>query len=1040
MIASRTAAGQRLRVLQVGEDREVFRLAFEALSGSYAIEHRSVSGEAELRAAIRDREWDVVLCDPVCREGGCRTLIPLLRESGSNAMVIALTDEEDEALAAEMIRLGARAALGRARLGRLVPVVARELDEVNRRRLLELRALLDSSPDPMLIADSEGRIRDVNSRLTQLLGYSAAELVGQPVEMLVPEALRERHIADRTRYASRPVPRPMGAGRELTARHKDGSHIPVDVSLGPLRVGGEQLVCCGLRDLRERVRAERLLRAILEGTATHTGEEFLHALVKNLALALEVRYAFVSELPPHSPGRARVLAFWSGDRFAPPHDYGLDTSPCGEAIRKAELFVASGVCARFPHDARLKRLGCEGFFAVRLSGASGEPLGVLAVADVAPLAAEATVRTLVRIFGARAGAELERVRLAAQLAERERWFRDMAELSSDWYWEQDAHFRFVRPQISRVGFDPWAPWFLGKTRWEAAPDGLSAEQWAEHRRCLEAREEFRDFEYLVPLPDGQRRWASVSGRPVYDESGRFRGYRGIAKDITGRKLIEQMLLASEARFREIFRAAPDAMTLVRAADATYLDVNEAFEEMTGYCRQDVLGRTSRDIGLWAEPARREDMFRLLVREGKLRNFDYVMRRRDGSTLHTALSAGTLRLAGEHCYLFVIRDVSARRRAEEELRIRNRALDASINAILITRSAAEGFAIVHVNPAFERITGYTAQDALGRNPRFLHGEDRDQPGLKLLRAALREEREATVLVRNYRKGGTPFWSELRVAPVRDRAGKVTHYVGIAADVTARVEAERRLQALAAELERRVEERTRELAALVRELESFSYTVSHDLRAPLRAIVGFAHLLREESGAQLSSEALRLLGRIEANALDMAAMIDGLLALARHSRQPLAKKTIDVNALVRQALEALQDDPQARRAEFVIGALPVCHADPLLLLQVYANLLSNAVKYSGGRARPRIEIGALREGGEPVYYVRDNGVGFDMRYAGRLFGVFERLHSASEFPGIGIGLSAVRRIIERHGGRIWAEAAPGEGATFFFTLGREDRDGS
>lgn len=492
------------------------------------------------------------------------------------------------------------------------------------------------------------------------------------------------------------------------------------------------------------------------------------------------------------------------------------------------------------------------------------------------------------------------------------------------------------------------------------------------------------------------------------------------------------LSASEERLRKIFHEAPDAMTLVRASDRTYLDVNLAFEEMTGLRREEVLGRTSADIGLWADPAAREDAFARLMRDGRMRDLDYLMRCRDGALRFCRLNASTLRIAQGPCYLFTIRDVTLQRLMERALRLRARAIEASLNAILITQPQGGEQRIVYVNPAFERITGYAAGEALDRNPRFLHGADRDQPGVAALRAALREEREAIALVRNYRKDGTPFWSELRIAPVRDAKGTVTHWVGISADVTERIEAQQREKAFAAELERRVAERTRELELALREMETFAYAVSHDLRAPLRAIAGFAHLLREESAAALDDEALRLLGRIEANALHMDALINGLLDLARYSRRPLALTAVDTAALVRRALEPLAGELKRRAVEIVIGMLPPCRADPLLLQQVYANLLSNALKYSASRERARIEIGAQQEGGKTVYYVRDNGVGFDMAHAAKLFGVFERLHPAAEYPGIGIGLSTVRRIVERHGGRIWAEAAPGEGATFYFTL--------
>ncbi|MCX7961402.1 MAG: PAS domain S-box protein, partial [Burkholderiales bacterium] len=589
--ADRAGARPDLRVLQAGPEAEIFRLARAALAHRYAVVHRAVADEAELRAALRAGEWDVLLCDPRAEGADCKALFGELGESASEVVAIAVSEREEEPLAAELISLGARAVLGRARLGRLAPIVARELENLRRRRLKELRALLDTSPDPMLIADADGRIRYASRRLEALLGYLPDELTGKPVETLVPEHLRAQHTVERARYARGPVPWPLGAGGELVALHKDGTPIPVEISLGPLRLGGETFVCCGLRDLRERRRAERLLRAILEGTAAATGEEFLRALVRNLAQALEVRFAFVSVLEPSAPGRARVLAFWNGDAYLAPHEYPLASSPCETVLAQGELLVRDGLGARFGGESRLRDLGAQGFFGVRLAAASGEPLGVLAIADLAPLGEVDTARTVLRIFAARAAAELERARIAAQLAARERWFRDMAELSSDWYWEQDENFRFVPlTQTDSGGHAPWLDWVVGKTRWEVASEGLSEEQWAEHRRKLEAHEEFRDFEYPARPPGGQPRWMSVSGRPVYDADGRFRGYRGVARDVTARRAMEQALRESEARFREIFRAAPDMMTLVRRRDGTYLDVNPAFEEFTGYRRDEALGR------------------------------------------------------------------------------------------------------------------------------------------------------------------------------------------------------------------------------------------------------------------------------------------------------------------------------------------------------------------------------------------------------------------------------------------------------------------
>jgi signal transduction histidine kinase/DNA-binding response OmpR family regulator len=240
----------------------------------------------------------------------------------------------------------------------------------------------------------------------------------------------------------------------------------------------------------------------------------------------------------------------------------------------------------------------------------------------------------------------------------------------------------------------------------------------------------------------------------------------------------------------------------------------------------------------------------------------------------------------------------------------------------------------------------------------------------------------------------------------------------------------LRAMNQDLERRVQERTLELEASNADLESFSYSVSHDLRAPLRAIDGFCQILVSDYTSAIPDEARDFLAKVCAAVARMQHLIDDLLHLARFSRQPLAAQRVRMTDLTRRVASSLED--KNRRVQFEIAALPDCQGDSSLLEQVLTNLLSNAYKFTATRDPARIEVGAFRQDNEQVYFVRDNGVGFDMRYADKLFGVFQRMHSQAQFPGTGIGLSIVHRIIRRHGGRTWAESRPQEGTTLYFSL--------
>lgn len=261
-----------------------------------------------------------------------------------------------------------------------------------------------------------------------------------------------------------------------------------------------------------------------------------------------------------------------------------------------------------------------------------------------------------------------------------------------------------------------------------------------------------------------------------------------------------------------------------------------------------------------------------------------------------------------------------------------------------------------------------------------------------------------------------------------------------EVMERVSAQEALHKLNAELEQRVADRTTQLESANKELESFSYSVSHDLRAPVRAIGGFSRMLVEDHGDQLDEEARRKLGVVQSEAHRMGTLIDDLLAFSRLGRMAIQKTELDMAELARSIFEGLRTQHQGPEVEFRLSPLPRGMGDKTLVGQVWINLLGNALKFSSKREKPLIEVSAISDTKEYIYFVRDNGAGFDPRYQAKLFGVFQRLHDASEFPGTGVGLALVQRIVVRHGGRIWADGKPDEGATFYFTLPKEDNDGN
>jgi PAS domain S-box-containing protein len=341
-----------------------------------------------------------------------------------------------------------------------------------------------------------------------------------------------------------------------------------------------------------------------------------------------------------------------------------------------------------------------------------------------------------------------------------------------------------------------------------------------------------------------------------------------------------------------------------------------------------------------------------------------------------------------------------------------------------------------NSGAEKIFGYPAAEMIGQSITKLIPADRQQEEEAILGRIRRGESVRHFETVRVRKDGSAVDVSVTVSAIRDPDGRIVGASKVARDITERKRAEATIQRFNAELEQRVAERTEQLQAANRELEAFSYSVSHDLRAPLRAIDGFSQAVLEDFGARMPPEGLRYLQTIRAGAQRMGALIDDLLDFARLNRKTVHAQDVETHRIVAEALEDLGSPWPGRQVEIRIGDLPGCHGDPAMLKQAWMNLLSNALKYTRKRERATIEIGCTKEGGQMIYFVRDNGTGFDMRYSGKLFGVFQRLHRPEEYEGTGVGLAIVQRIVHRHGGKVWAEAAVDRGASFYFTLNGGD----
>jgi len=470
-----------------------------------------------------------------------------------------------------------------------------------------------------------------------------------------------------------------------------------------------------------------------------------------------------------------------------------------------------------------------------------------------------------------------------------------------------------------------------------------------------------------------------------------------------------------------------------------IQMNDTELRWLGYERPEVIGKMHLlDLLTDASKANFEHNFALFKERGGLLDVEYELLRKDGSVLPVVLSATLVRDA-QGKYLrsrSSVYDITRRREAEQSLHRTNTFLDSILEHIpdMIFVKDADELRFVRFNRAAEELLGVPKEELIGKSDYdFLPQAQADAFAAKdreaLASGGLVDIVEEPIDTRLH---GRRLLHTKKI-PILDENGEPRYVLGISEDVTERLRTERRIL----ELNQALEARAAQLEASNRELESFSYSVSHDLRSPLRAIDGFSRILEEEYAAHLDPEARRLLEVIRDNSKRMGRLIDDLLAFSRMGREPMNTGAVDMSALVQQALQELNPE-MAASLQINVAPLPAGWGDPGLLRQVWLNLLSNAIKYSSTRPQATVEITGQPDTTQIVYCVKDNGVGFDMKYSGKLFGVFQRLHSAEEFPGTGVGLAIVQRVVARHGGRVWAEGAVDRGAAFYFSLPRESRN--
>jgi PAS domain S-box len=540
----------------------------------------------------------------------------------------------------------------------------------------------------------------------------------------------------------------------------------------------------------------------------------------------------------------------------------------------------------------------------------------------------------------------------------------------------------------------------------------------------------RDFDARFVTKDGSIRDV-LSSATIIELDGEPH-LIGTSRDITDLKRAQEALRRSEERFAKAFNANPNYATVSRLEDGRFVAVNKGFERLTGWKAQEALGRTALEIGLWAEPAEREELVRRLREDGEWHGFKVHFRKKSGEAILVEGSCVLAEIGGEQQIIGVGRDITEVQRAQDALRQSEekfaKVFHASPDGIMVLR--AEDGLILDLNEGFEKLLERTREETVGRTVGDIGLWAKPE-----MRARFLAEVRAKGMVSGYEivmRTKSDRLCDTTVSTVLIDVGGTPCMISIARDVTDQRRAEEDIRNLNVDLEHRVKERTAELEEAIRELESFSYSVSHDLRSPLRAIAGYAKVIEEDYAPQIGAEGRGQLDRIISNAIRMGELIDDMLDFARIGRVELKRAPLDMASLAREVLSELPEAGAGRRIDVRIGPMPTVRADRSLVRQVWLNLLGNALKFTRQCEQAVVEAGGSVEAGEACFFVRDNGAGFDMAYAGKLFHVFQRLHRDTAFEGTGVGLAIVARVVQRHGGRVWAEGAPGQGATFHFSL--------
>lgn len=882
--------------------------------------------------------------------------------------------------------------------------VLRQKAEEERRRAHSLTErfgrILDESSNEIYIFDAETyHFLQVNRGARENLGYTGEEFSGLTPLVLMPEF--DRASFDELAALMRAGQREMAMITTIH-RRKDGTTYPVEVNIQISRRETPAVMVSIVRDITERKQMEEALRESEEQFRLAIDAAQMGTWDWNLVTNHIRRTGRAYQLFGVTQ---ELLGDTSGtflDRIHP-----MDREHIRQAIRRAitdGALYSEEFRVMLP-DGSVRWRAAQGTTFRDDEGQAARMVGV--VLDITERKqAEEALRASEQRFAKAFNASPNPISIATL---REGRLIDV----------NDAFLRYFGGARKEL---------IGRTAREIGI-WVSPEAHTEAVRTLYQEGSVRDIEAEFRMKDGSKRIFSCSAEVIELDGHECALFQ--SSDITERKRMEEALRDSEAMFRTLTETITMAIYIYRGE--RYLYVNSAAEKITGYTRDELMAM---------------DSLALVYGEDKDRIIDYVQKRQRGDAVPTRyetrflnktgavgwidVAVAQIEYKGEPAFLVTAVDITERKQAEAALKESEERFSKAFQAspLAMSISATGDGCIIAANESFLRMHDFSRQEIIGHTAEelqlWIDPDEREE----FIRRAIEqgEVRDMEVAVRTSRGGNLI----VLLSGVQIELGGEPCVLFTGSDVTERKRAEEEIRRLNEELEHRVTERTAQLEAVNRELEAFSYSVSHDLRAPLRGIDGFSLALMEDCADQLGERGLDYLARVRAASQRMGRLIDDLLNLSRITRSDMHREKVDLSALAHSVAMDIQSADAAREAEFRIAPDLMAEADPRLLHIALENLLGNSWKFTEKTRRAKIEFGSAHDQGETIFFVRDNGAGFDMAYNDKLFGAFQRLHPMTEFKGTGIGLATVQRIINRHGGRIWAEGKVGEGATFYFTL--------